>query len=1111
MRKSKKKTGRRTVKRAIRNYAISCLSILLILNLTVKLHAQDQDDLRFERITVEHGLPHSVVNVIFQDTRGFMWFVTQDGLARYDGYEFRVFRHDPGNSRSLSGNLLMTGLEDRSGIIWLGDDLTGLNRFDPETETFTRYRHDPEDPHSLSHNSVWSLHEDHEGVLWVGTRDGLNRFDRETGTFTRHKPDPNDPHSLSCKDVVRICEDRSKTLWFGTRQGLNRFDRKTGTFTQYHHDPDDPRSLGQENVWAICEDRLGVLWVGTRGGGLNKFDPETETFTRYKHDPDNPHGLNGNNVWAIHEDREGILWVGTENGGLNRFDRKTETFAHYPYDAGKPESLSFNYFWSIFEDDAGALWIGTRGGGVSKLDRGMRKFVRYHHDPTDSESLSSDNVNAIMEDRSGMVWIGTQGGGLDRFDPKSGKFAHYKHDPENPDSLSDNDVWAIREDRGGTLWIGMQGGGLNKFDRQTETFTRYKSVPNDPKTLSYHTVTAIYEDRTGTLWAGTLGMGLNRFDRQTETFTRFRHDPADPRTLGDDTINAIYEDHKARVWIGTFRGGLHLLDIKTGTFVCYRHDPADSRSLGNNNVRAVCEGDPGILWVGTQGGLDRLDVASGKFTHYLTKHGLPNDTIYGALKDDQGNIWLSTGKGLSRFSPYSGKFRNYDTADGLQSNEFNAYSYFKSSCGVLYFGGPGGFNTVFPARMKENPHIPNVVLTDFQLFNRPPGIGGDSPLQRHISATSEITLSHMQNVFSFEFAALNYRLSEKNLYQYMMEGFDKEWSPPSRRHSVTYTNLDHGRYTFRVRGSNNDGVWNKEGTSVRMRITPPPWKSWWAYALYVMSVLSAVLTFLCHQRNKLEQQRMLAEQKTEAKLLMQEMEIAKHIQTALSPEKPVLPGYEIAATMEPADEVGGDYYDFISVAGHDWIVIGDVSGHGVPAGLVMMMVQTAIHTVLTGNPETPPSRLLSLINRTICENIEKMDESRHMTIVVLAGGRDGNFTFAGLHEDILIRRAATGRVEAVETDGMWIGIEPDISEMLSEDTLKLEPGDCMILFTDGITEAWDRDGNLFGDERLMRIIEESGESPASEVHKNVITALESWERPDDVTLVVVKRLRTRNL
>jgi len=825
------------------------LAIAIAFSLSPPLYAAEYHPIQFESISTDQGLSQSSILSILEDSQGFMWFGTQDGLNKYNGYTFTIYKYNELEPTSLSDNFVTFVYEDQSATIWVGTDVGGLNKFDRKTEHFIHYTSDPKNPDSLSANRVLAIYEDHLGVLWVGTDGGgLNQFNRDTETFTHYTHNPDNPHSLGSDQVFSIYEDKLGQLWIGTGGGgLNQFNRDTGQFTRYTSDPNDPNSLSDNTVLSLYEDESDRFWIGTLNGGLNQLDRHTGQFIHYTHDPDNSNSLSDNTVSSIVQDRFGTLWLATSSWynsaygtQLDRFNPTTKEFTHYTHDPANSQSLSDSVFFNLWRDQAEVLWIGTSFGGVNKLDTKDRKFIHYHHDPNDPNSLSDNHIMSIDEDRSGIVWIGTDGGGLDKFDRKTDTFTHYRHDPDNPNSLSNDNVWVTYEDSQGRFWIGTFGSGLDKLDRQTETFTHYTHNPDDPMSLSNNTIASIYEDRQGTLWIGTFEGGLNQFNPETEQFIHYIHEPNNPKSLSNNTVVSIYEDENGRLWLGTFGGGLDKFDRETDQFIHYTHDPNTPHSLSYNRVDTIYADESGTLWIGTfGGGLDKFDRATETFTHYTEKEGLPSNSIVSILSDNQGNLGLGTVKGLSKFNPQTETFRNYDIDDGLQGNEFDGVqAELQSQTGELFFGGLNGFNVFNPEQVKDNPHIPPIVITDFQKFNQ------TAKLDTAISETKELHLSYKDNFFGFEFAALDYTNPAKNQYAYKLEGFDQDWIQAGTRRYATYTNLDGGTYTFRVKGSNNDGVWNEQGTSIQIIISPPPWETGWAYTLYVLALVSTVFGYV---------------------------------------------------------------------------------------------------------------------------------------------------------------------------------------------------------------------------------------------------------------------------
>ena len=629
--------------------------------------------------------------------------------------------------------------EDREGILWIGTNGGGLDRFDPESGDFTHFMHDPQDPHSLSDDRVFAILEDHTGALWIGTYGGgLDTFDRATGRFTHHRADPDDPTALSNDLIKALFEDHEGTLWVGTDGGgLNRFDRDSGTFTSHRHDPIDPYSLTTDRVYSVYQDRSRVLWVGTYGGGLSKFDVSRKKFRRYQNDPDDPNSLSHNIVWSFYENEDGILWIGTDSGGLNRFDRRTGRWRHYLHRPGDPSSLSHNTVRAVFGDRDGGLWIATNGGGVNRLDRKTGRITHYRHDPDDPNSLSHDELRSIYQDRSGALWFGTFGGGLDRLDPATGVFTHYRHDPEDPSSISHDFIRLAFEDAKGCCGSGRRAAA---------------STASIPKPV-----------------------------RSPATGTIRRILPASaPTTCSPST--------------------------RTGTALC-GSAPSAAASTGST-------GRPGAFGA----------------TGWRT--GSPQTPSTRCSRTTTDRLWVSTTNGLSRFDPRTESFRNYDVRDGLQSNEFNGGSAYRSPGGEMFFGGINGFNAFYPDEIGINAEVPIVVITDLQLFNRSISVGetidGRVLLERPITYTEEIELSYRDNVFTLEFAALHYSAPGKNRYLYRMAGFSDAWIPVGAdRRFATFTGLSAGEYLFSVRGANSDGVWNDDGASLRIIVTPPFWATWW--------------------------------------------------------------------------------------------------------------------------------------------------------------------------------------------------------------------------------------------------------------------------------------------
>ncbi len=815
----------------------------------------------FSTLSLEDGLSQSTVYSIAQDARGFMWFGTEDGLNRFDGYQFTVYRADANDPASLGNNTVYALERARDGTLWIGTWGGGLARYLPGSDSFEAYRHDPANPRTLSHDMVFEIFEDSAGDLWVGTLGGgLNRFDPESGEFQRFPHDPDDPGSLSGDRVVSILEDSAGVLWVGTDgAGLNRLDRETGRFARYRSS-DEPDSLSSDRVFALLEDRSGQLWVGTHGGGLNRMDRASGRFERFRHDPEDPRSLSSDQVLALHEDRAGRLWLGTGviwtgafGGGLNRLDPETREFSSYRADATRSSSLAADDLLSIYEDASGLLWLGTNGAGVSRFHPDRSGFPHFKNRPNDPSSLSDNAVYGMYQDADGVIWIGTWNGGLNRFDPATATFRHYRHDPSDPLSLPSDTVNAILEDSRRNLWIGTES-GLTLMDRGRGRFRRIPLGQAPAGRSGGNEVQVILEDRQGALWLGTFSGGVVRLDPGTGEPTRYLHDPGDPDSLSNNNVYAALEDSRGDLWFGT-EGGLDLLDRASDGFRHFRTDASRPDSLGSNDIMCIYESRAGELWVGTYGGgLNRLDRASGSVTRYTRRNGLPNDVVYGVLEDGSGRLWMSTNKGLSRFDPRQNAFRNFDVFDGLQSNEFDAWAFHKTADGRMLFGGINGFNWFDPDEIAVNPHMPPLALTSFKIFNREALAYGPAAELRRIE------VPHGDRVLSFEFAALDYTAPQKNQYAYRLEGFDEGWVAAGTTRSVTYTNLDPGSYVLHVRGSNSDAVWSDEALAVQLVVVPPYWMTGWFRALAALAfVVVALGTYALRTRSVRRRSQALAE------------------------------------------------------------------------------------------------------------------------------------------------------------------------------------------------------------------------------------------------------------
>jgi ligand-binding sensor domain-containing protein/signal transduction histidine kinase len=832
----------------------SCTLFLLLLNAGFVFA---QSNLYFRHFTDKQGLSQNTVSCITQDNFGFIWFGTEDGLNRYNGYNVDVFKHDPSDNRTISQSNIRCMFEDNDDALWIGTD-DGLNLFERTTETFVHYRYDFKNSNSISSNVISGITQDKNGLLWIGTNNGLNSFDVKNNKWTVYKHDDKNPSSLSSNNITCVAIDNSDNLWIGTDgEGVNRFNISSRKFSTYKNNPADNHSLSENDVTTIYCDRASNVWMGTINEGLNKFENAGGTFTRYQNDPANANSISQNSVLSICEDAQGTLWIGTLDQGLNAFNKITGNFISYKnnsLDNCDNSSISSNRIWSIYADRAGALWIGTKNG-VSILDKSLKRFETVNFNSAGQNS----SVYSIFEDSQGTLWFGMFGDGLISA-PKNSPLKKYLHaDSGNPNSISNNNVFSICEDKDGLLWIGTLD-GLNTFDKKTEKFTVYKNNSNDKSSLSNNYVRTVYCAPSGIVWIGTYGGGLNSFNKATGKFTVYKNDPSNPNSLSNDIVYSIFSDHTSSLWIGTYGGGLCLLDSSSGNFTTYKNDLSNFSSLSNNFIHCITQDRAGTIWVGTYGGgLNAFDNVKKTFLRYTERDGLINNIINGIVPDVNGNLWVSTSKGLCRFKLPIDKrnsVRTYDSQDGAQ-DKYNEGAFLKLKNGKMFFGGTAGYNAFFPDDVKDNPYLPPVVITRFYLFEKP------HTMDTMITSKRTVELSYRQNFFSFEFAGLNYTFPEKNQYAYMMEPLDKAWNYSGNRRYAAYTNIDPGEYIFRVKACNNDGIWNEQGTFLRITINPPFYKTWWFSILAGIIIATSIVLYIRFRTSNLLQQNILLENKVQ--------------------------------------------------------------------------------------------------------------------------------------------------------------------------------------------------------------------------------------------------------
>ncbi|HVV07196.1 MAG TPA: two-component regulator propeller domain-containing protein [Puia sp.] len=812
--------------------------------------------LKFQHLGKSAGLTESNITCILQDSRGFMWFGTRDGLNRYDGYGFTVYRNQEGDTKSISNNFITCIIEDKKGNLWIGTWGGGLNRWDREKNRFVHIEG------HLSNDFINCLLLDHSGALWVATDgDGVYKLDPATGAYnTWYLNDDKDPASLGDNDVYTIFEDSRQNIWLGTAHaGLNLLDRTKNNFIRFAHDDKNNASLANNAVKCIYEDSRHRLWLGTMGKGLELMLDQKGKFRHFPNVSQDPYSLIYNVVLSLGGDDAGNLWIGTDNGGVSILDPNIDSFQIYKQDDIDKYSLHNSSIQALYKDRQGNMWVGTYSGGIGLWKKGQNDFLHYRHS-SDPGSLSNNDVLDFLEDSRHRMWIGTDGGGLELFDRHTGTFTHFRHQVGNPNSISGDYILALHEDPRHSLWIGTWGDGLSVMNKEMTRCRRYKNDPSVASSLAGDNIYAITADRDNDIWIGLYGGGLDRYDPRIDGFVHYKHQFNNPNSPGGDRVQTLCVDKEGDLWIGTYDGGLDRFDKHTGTFTHFRHNPYRN-SLSNNSVNYVYEDSRGGIWVCTTVGLDYLDKATGVFTNYFTKDGLSGDVVFGIREDRKGQLWISTTNGLCMLDTQRRHFTRFTEDDGLQSSEFKAHACLMDHTGTMYFGGVNGFNVFQPDSVRPGAGEAPLVITGFQIFNEDVPVSEEgqvnTPLKKDITETKDLTLPYSSSVISFEFASLNYVTPSKRRYAYRLVGFDKDWiyiDDPHQR-GVTYTNLDPGNYTFQVKSMKEDGQWSSNITGIRLTVTPPFWATWWFKLTVAFVIIGGALGLHLMRLQRIRQQK----------------------------------------------------------------------------------------------------------------------------------------------------------------------------------------------------------------------------------------------------------------
>jgi len=980
---------------------------------TVKLPVVAATDIRFTGISTSEGLSQVRVTSIVQDDLGFLWFGTQYGLNRFDGYTFDVFVHEPGNPNSLSGVKVPVVFKDRNGMLWIACEQF-LDRMDPKQGTFSHY----------PIPAVKYISQDRNGLLWLSTSSGLYRLDPRTEHLHIYSHDRSDPESLHTNDIRSAAEDRSGRFWITDADGIHEFDRASGHIKV--HIP--IRNAGRD--FSFYEDRFGVFWLFYGAAdGLASFDRKSSLLTQYVFDRSNVRSAALSGITGMLEDEQGNLWLASQGLGLLKFDREHMQLISYRYSANYADSLLEDRINTLFEDREGNIWIALFGKGLE----------RFKPRPPAFQPLSfrlpglkpDEPIGCFYEDRHGNLWIGARRA-VYRVD-RLGKVTAFS--AVKPREVFD--VISIVEDRSGNMWVGTFANGLFRLDPHTHSWKKYRHDENDTSSLSSNIVSRLLVDHGGTLWAATWD-GLNRFDSATERFTTFRSNPNRRELI----YIALVEDRNNHLWLGTDTSGLQRFDPRTVQFTTYAHTTGAPGELSDNGVNSIHITRTGVIWLGTQNGLNKLDPESGEVTVFTSRDGLGGNSVSCVLEDDRGQLWMANNKGVSSFDPIKKAFQNFTTADGLPGPELGGWGACEhTSSGQMMFAGFSGATIFRPEEIGANAYVPCVVLTEFRLFGLHQG-NAHSPLRQPISYASKIVLSHDQKLFSLSFAALSYSDPTASRYRYMLERLDSSWNEvESDRRSVTYTSLPAGKYRFRVQGATTNSSWSEPGAEISITILPPWWSTWWFRTLYMFSALLSIWAAYRYRMRQVARQFevRLEERASERTRIARELHdtllqsfqgLLLRFQAVyeLLPRRPIEAKEALATALDRADSAivegrdavqelrshpDGDR-DFVRMIGEIAKELKDCSSNG----------EISVHTVVEGTPKPlqpiVQEEVRSIVREAMCNaflhsharNIEAeiaysekkfrvriRDDGRGVDSEILAtGGRAGHWGLTGMRE-----------------------------------------------------------------------------------------------------------------
>jgi serine phosphatase RsbU (regulator of sigma subunit)/ligand-binding sensor domain-containing protein len=1092
-------------------YMLKKIFIILILVNCQQFLVAQEDYGSLVTFTEKDGIPSNTINSILQDHLGYIWIATDNGLLKYDGYKFhRIDLNTIGESNTYNP-FIYSLFEDSEFNLWIGT-IGGVVKYNRIEESFHFY-----DLYKMLYGPsqglliISAMDEDKNGTRWLGIRDvygstvedGLLYLRKGEKQFRKFSAE-ND--SAGIELVYEIEIDKENYLWFTGVDGLGKINLESMALEKIEFENSPIRSFNA----AIHIDKNGILWGCEEGVGFGSYDPSNGNVKSYSFNSTNNNSLSNNIVLSIFEDKDGSLWLGTVNG-INHFDPETEKFERYFYQQGS----NWNYkdigvIRFLIRDKSGSLWLGSEQNFLHKFNPSIKLFRSFKHDPNDSTSIGPGYIFSFEEDSDDNIWIG----GLSSDDFNSG-LSKYNTNTKTLTRIpmeknSDSDITTIYQDSYGTIWIGAFP-GLSTFTPVSNSFA--KIIDDFPGVDEDVGINVILEDNFSNIWIGTTDglFLLDRSNRKVEQINFIENGDSIP---GSHSIQHLFESSKKELWIGTVNG-LFKYNYNEKVTKSYHHDPNEANSLNSSNIGYIYEDREGILWLGTWlGGLNRFDPKSETFTHYTIEDGLPSNNIQGILEDEANNaLWISSFEGISRFDLLTEEFRNFDVSHGVQGTQFARTSALETSKGEFFFGGRNGLNIFHPDDFVTNLSPPDILISDFKLFNKSVPVGDDSPLKKPIYQTEEIILASDENDISIDFLATHYVDPSHNEYAYMLENYENEWRYVGNLNFAIYPNLPPGEYVFRVKAANNLGVWNNEGKSLFITVLPLWWKTLWAYISYGFILVLGIFAvdriqrkrILLKERNasaikEAELRAKIAETENDRKT--KELEEARQLQLSMLPkELPNLPNLDIAVYMKTATEVGGDYYDFsIKENGSINIGIGDATGHGMKAGtLVSMMKSLFVANSINKSLED----FFSSTNEALKNS--KLDKMMMTFALLNINGNKIEISNAGI-PPIFIYRKNNDSIEEVNLNGLPLGAMRNIEYDLYKS--ELIKGDTILMLSDGLPELTNGSNEMYGYDKTKTEFHSVGEKEPEEIVDHLKNSASQWvngkDPDDDVTFVVIK-------